>query len=64
MNLAVACPRCDNSAEYLGSSMKKAYFVLRSQLYALPERNTVFQNKPVKHLSSPAQQRGRQLSFQ
>lgn len=29
---------------------------------ALPEQNTVLHNKPVKHLSNPAQQRGRPLS--
>lgn len=30
----------------------------------LPEQNTVLYNNPVKHLSNPAQQRGRQLRVQ
>lgn len=30
----------------------------------LPEQNTVLYNYPVKHLSNPARQRGRQLSVQ
>lgn len=63
MNLAVACLHCNNSAEYLGSIIKKkkSIFCIMFAALALPEQNTVLYNHPGKHVPHPAQQRGRRL---